>query len=433
MKKLDCMARPPILITVGLLLLFYAFRARGEDATPSKDFELAEGDRVALIGNTFVDRERQGGYIETALTVRYPGRRIQFRNFSWPGDTVDIQLRPLNFGDLKEHLERYRPTVAFLSYGLNEAFEGPDKLESFIEGYRRILDVLSDLEVREVVLIGPNPHEAKGNPLPDPTEHNKNLAVYTEAIGKLAAERGYPFIDLFEALGRGLKQEVPFTDNGIHLNDYGFRLAAREIDRRLHGDRENWSIDLEAGEGVLQKPTGVKVENLESAPGSVSFAGVSACLPPLPLGEVETPGGGIQLGAGTEGDRLLSVRRLAPGNYELRIDGALVAAGDAKNWEAGMTWTTGPEYDRLEELRRAIVRKNQFFFYRWRAHNGEYIYGRRAKSSGDAYGQGNAGNEQFPAEMAEFERLIAEDENRILELAKPQEIRYELRKADGSK
>jgi hypothetical protein len=70
-----------------------------------------------------------------------------------------------------------------------------------------------------------------------------------------------------------------------------------------------------------------------------------------------------------------------------------------------------------ETVRGEIIQKNQYFFYRWRAHNGEYIYGRRAKGSGDGYGQGNSGNEQFPSEMAEFDRLIEEKEKRISDLA----------------
>lgn len=414
--------------TVLILLFLPLGLFSGVESRQPDRFELLDGDRVVFIGNTLLERERQGGYIETALTVRYPGRKVTFRNLSWPGDTVDIQLRPLNFGDLRTHLEDYRPTVAILSYGMYEALEGPERLGEFLEGYRRTLDILDELEVREVALLGPIPHEAKGAPFPDPTEHNRNLALYSSAIRDLSRDQGDFFIDLFGAFGGGNPQPIPYTDNGVHLNDYGYRLAAREIDRRLHQDREPWRVAIEAGEGILEKPQGVSVEQNESAPNSVSFTGTSTSLPPPPIGEVETPGGGVHLGTGADSDRQLIIRRLGPGNYDLSIGGRSAASGDAKDWETGMTWTQGPEYQQLEELRQAIVRKNRYFFYRWRAHNGEYIYGRRAKSSGDGYGQGNSGNEQFPAEMAEFERLIAEEEARIIELAKPQPARYEVRK-----
>jgi hypothetical protein len=413
------------------LCAFLVHEAQGA-VSSNHEFELRDGDKVVFIGNTFIERDRHYGYIETALTVRYPGKRIQFRNMAWPGDTVDIQLRPLNFGELREHLERYRPTVALLSYGLNEAFEGPGKVEEFIEGYRRILDILTELEVREVVLIGPNPHEAKGDPFPDPSDHNRNLAPYSKAIRDLASERGGRFVDLFEALGRGEKQSAPYTENGIHLNGYGYRLAAREIDRTLHSNREPWSIDIEAGEGAVNEPTGAEVENLETAPSSVSFTATSDSLPPPAMGEIETPGGGIRLGSQGAPDRRLSVHRLAPGEYELLVDGERIAKGDTNDLESGLPWATGPEYARFEEARQSVLKKNEYFCYRWRAHNGEYIYGRRSKSSGDEYGSGNAGNDQFPEEMAEFERLIAEEEERIFELAKPEKHRYELRKVEGS-
>ena len=38
--------------------------------------ELKDGDRVVFIGNTFIEREQQHGYIETALTIAHPDKHI---------------------------------------------------------------------------------------------------------------------------------------------------------------------------------------------------------------------------------------------------------------------------------------------------------------------------------------------------------------------
>jgi hypothetical protein len=59
-------------------------------------------------------------------------------------------------------------------------------------------------------------------------------------------------------------------------------------------------------------------------------------------------------------------------------------------------------------LTEAIRQKNELFFLRWRAVNGEYIYGRRKEPFGV---------ESFPAEMASLEEMISRAEQEIWSLA----------------
>lgn len=56
----------------------------------------------------------------------------------------------------------------------------------------------------------------------------------------------------------------------------------------------------------------------------------------------------------------------------------------------------------LEELRHAIIRKNQLFFYRWRPQNFTYLFGFRQHEQG-----------QNAAEVAEFDPLVAAAEEEI--------------------
>ena len=73
-------------------------------------------------------------------------------------------------------------------------------------------------------------------------------------------------------------------------------------------------------------------------------------------------------------------------------------------------------------MRDRIQYRERLFFYRWRSHNGEYIYGRRAKRQGKIF------EPKFPEEMAEFERLVEKTDHEIQELAAPRAVRYELRR-----
>ena len=56
-------------------------------AQSTNAFELREGDRVVLLGDTFIEREQRHGFIEHMLVSHFPGRRITFRNLGWSADT----------------------------------------------------------------------------------------------------------------------------------------------------------------------------------------------------------------------------------------------------------------------------------------------------------------------------------------------------------
>src|SRR5436305_2662012 len=72
-------------VTALLALPLLCLTARAAD-TPA--FEFKDGDKVALVGNTFFEREQTYSYLETLLVTRFPDRNIAFRNLGWSGDTV---------------------------------------------------------------------------------------------------------------------------------------------------------------------------------------------------------------------------------------------------------------------------------------------------------------------------------------------------------
>src|SRR5271166_2321951 len=120
--------------------------------------ELADGDRVVLVGNTLIEREQRYGYWETALTALFPDRNILFRNLGWSGDTVFGEARARfgsaaeGFRHLKEHVTALKPTVIVVAYGLNESFEGEGGLPRFQKGLDVLLDTLAATKARVVIL-----------------------------------------------------------------------------------------------------------------------------------------------------------------------------------------------------------------------------------------------------------------------------------------
>lgn len=209
---------------------------RQEEAS-GKGLLLESGDRVVLLGNTFFEREAKYGHIETLLTAAFPDKDVTVRNLGWSGDSVFGHARSY-FGPpqegldrLKADLELIKPTVVVLNYGAAAAFEGEAGLTSFLDGYGKLLDMVSAATGgARMVLMSPPPCESLGAPLPDMTEQNARLAVYRDGIRRLALKRGLAFADLFGELGEGNRDGArQLTENGVHFTEEGYAAIAPAV------------------------------------------------------------------------------------------------------------------------------------------------------------------------------------------------------------
>lgn len=198
---------------------------------------LDDGDRVVFLGNTLIEREQHYGWWELALTTRFAGKNVVYRNLGWDGDTVFGQGRvgyaytrvgsasvPTAYKHLVDHTLSLKPTVIVIGYGRNESFEGPKGLESFTRQLKKLLDDLSSAKAR-VILLSPLRQGTVAPPLPSPDKANKNLRLYADAIRDVAKDRKLGFVDLYEALG-DIGTRPGWTHNGIHLTDQGYRESA---------------------------------------------------------------------------------------------------------------------------------------------------------------------------------------------------------------
>ncbi|MBA4147325.1 MAG: HEAT repeat domain-containing protein [Verrucomicrobia bacterium] len=232
--------------TLFALVLFCAQMAFSQNSL----FELRDGDRVVFIGDTLMEREQYYGYIELALAAQFPERKVSFRNLGWSGDTPEgtsrAGLSKLQAGrepadqpwkEFVEQIANAKPTVAFIGYGMANSFDGEKGVAKFSADLEKLLDTLKEQAGKDVriVLLSPIRHENLGAPLPDPEPHNRQLALYSKAIGQVAQKRGLPFVSLFDDLKMETEKKAakPLTDNGIHLNALGYQKAAEVIERGL--------------------------------------------------------------------------------------------------------------------------------------------------------------------------------------------------------
>ncbi len=219
-----------ILWNIGLLSLCAPVAARSDQP---KSLPLRDGDRIVLVGDTLIERDQRYGYFETFLTISNTDKNLTIRNLGWSGDTVAGLSRAgfdppaAGYKQLVAQILASKPTVLILGYGMADSFDGEAGRPRFVEGLNRLLDAVAGTKAR-VVLLSPIAHAKLGSPWPDPTPHNTTLERYSHSIEEMARNRGAVFIDLFQPL-RDRYSRASISDNGIHLNEIGYRFLAAQI------------------------------------------------------------------------------------------------------------------------------------------------------------------------------------------------------------
>ncbi len=388
-------------------------------AQTTNGFELRDADRVVLLGDTFIEREQSYGYLEFLLTTQFPDRNVLFRNLGWSADTprglsrAGFDSPDKGFDRIKEQVALIKPSVAFLGYGMASSFEGETGLTRFTNDLEKLMETIQQVsgepKVR-FVLLSPIPHEKLPAPLPDPAKHNEQLSLYTKAIQELARRRGAEFVSLFDLLATNNRSRSlpPMTDDGIHLTAYGYRRATEALAEGLRWNKRFWRIGI-TKEGTLRKgSSGLQALEVEQKKTSVRLVGLENQLPYPAWLENEKP-----LPLITPERRLQFL--VQPGTYEFRIDNKLLRIVTEQDCQRGLEITNAPSLDQAENLRQAIVKKNELFFHRWRPENNTYLF---------LFRKGEQG--QNAKEIPQFEPLIQAEEAKIAQLRKPLQHTYEI-------
>src|SRR5437899_4735143 len=198
---------------LALMLVTFIFAPFAHAAPP---FELRDGDRVVLIGDTLIEREQHYGWIELALTTGFPDRNVTFRNIGWSADTpagdsrfglslLQAGLEPPDEGwkQLREQIRQLKPTVVILGYGMASSFAGEAGLPKFVAEMKRLIDTIQELAGEQQVrflILSPIRHRHLAKPVPMYVDsHNAVLAQYTQALRGIAANRGAAFVSLFDS------------------------------------------------------------------------------------------------------------------------------------------------------------------------------------------------------------------------------------------
>jgi lysophospholipase L1-like esterase len=204
---------------------------------PGSGWQLRDGERIVLLGDTLFERDGQLGFLETALVMAFTEADLAFRNLGWGGDTVWADSRGVfdppakGYARMLTLVGELSPDVIFIAYGRNESFAGDQQLD----GFRKQLDKLcADLcrqkagktgDSPRLVLVTPSPFERRPT-CPDADTRNATLARYATAIRETAVARQAGLVDLFAEWPQ-TPAARSFTTDGMHLSPAGYREAAQ--------------------------------------------------------------------------------------------------------------------------------------------------------------------------------------------------------------
>jgi putative heme-binding domain-containing protein len=224
-------------------------------ASAAPPFELRDGDRVVMIGDTLIEREQHYGWIELALTTRFPDRNVTFRNIGWSADTpagdsrfglslLQAGLEPPDEGwkQLQNQIRQLKPTVVILGYGMASSFAGEAGLPKFVTDMNRLMDTIQELAGEQKVrflILSPIRHLPSSVRM-NTDAHNAVLARYIQALREMASNRGAAFVSFFDSWRFTLELSSAISENGIHLESAGYRRAAFAIEDQLGWGAGRW-------------------------------------------------------------------------------------------------------------------------------------------------------------------------------------------------
>ncbi len=128
------------------------------------------------------------------LQARFPEHELVFRHLGVAGDELELKkrLRSRDFGSPDDHLTKNQADVVFAFFGYNESFEGEEGLDKFkrdVAGFvtHTLGQKYNGESAPRLVLFSPIAHEnLNDRNLPDGSENNARLAMYTAAMAEVA-------------------------------------------------------------------------------------------------------------------------------------------------------------------------------------------------------------------------------------------------------
>ncbi|MCU7552382.1 SGNH/GDSL hydrolase family protein [Chitinophagaceae bacterium LB-8] len=198
--------------------------------------------RIVILGNSITYSGLYVSYMDAYLTLRYPGRHIEFINVGLPSETVSGLSEPNHAGgkfprpDLHERLERIltqtKPDLVFECYGMNDGIYMPfdeSRFQKYKEGINWVHEKVTESGIPIVHLTSPVYDERKGS------AYANVLDIYSDWLISCRYTANWNVIDIHWPMKKYLEEQrlidstFKYAEDGIHPNDIGHWIIAKQI------------------------------------------------------------------------------------------------------------------------------------------------------------------------------------------------------------
>lgn len=333
-----------------------------------------DGDRVCFIGDSIT---AGGGYSSQILLfyiTRFPGMRVESFNCGISGDVASGGV--MRYGwDISPN----KPTVAVVMFGMNdvgrllytEGKSGPE-----IEAQRRdaIDNCLSSLDQLAVLLAGsgtgsifltPSIYDQTGNQKTSNC-HGVNDALKTcaDGIRELAKKYNAGLIDFngpMDVINReGQKKTPGFTIVGgdrVHPRSVGSLIMAYLFLKAQGMTPTVAKMGVDAASGNILEQDNCRISGVSTTPGGISFDCYEQSLP-FPIADAAKPALDLIPFTNELNSEVLRIPGLGGEDYEILIDGRVVAKASAATLQSGLNLALvkeTPQYKQAEEVQGLIA------------------------------------------------------------------------------
>ena len=233
---------------------------------------LRKGDRLAIIGDSITEQRMYSLLIESYLVACLPELEISVRQYGWSGEKTDGFLRRMDNDCL-----RFDPTVATLSYGMNDTRYRPFDINNgrwYSDHYTAIVRKFKAAGTR--VVVGSPGCSGKlatwvSRRVGTLEEHNQHLCALRDIAMEVAANEEVSFADVFWPMykasvfaptrypGDGTDPYELAGRDGIHPGWAGHAIMAYAFLRGLGLDGDLATIEIDVANQSAKATAGHEV------------------------------------------------------------------------------------------------------------------------------------------------------------------------------
>lgn len=305
---------------------------------PLKKLDLQDGDSFVFLGDSITHQCLYTQYVEDFFYQRMPHIRLKFHNSGVGGARAWDALARFD-----EDVAAYKPKYVSVLLGMNDGTYRSYDQATFDAYHRDMTTVVEKIVAAGAtpILMTPTMYDSrasrmfprKGRTYSEGllTQYNSVLTYYGTWLREVAAENGHGFVDMWGPLNNltivARKTDPSFTiiKDAVHPDAPGQAVMAVAMidDLGMKAPLSNIRLQLDGKSGPKATSMGGTVSDLKQTKNSVEFTWLAKGLPWV-LPEEAAIGVSLTKLGHKNSREAFEIHGLAPGRYELSIDGTVV-------------------------------------------------------------------------------------------------------------